>query len=623
MYKKLFIPILFFFSLLFSCQPEPKLPNFDVLILGEGTGATTAAIQSARSGAKTLLIHPLPWLGGMLTAAGVSATDGNHQLPSGLWGEFREHLRNHYGGTDSLFTGWVSNTMFEPYVGAQIWDEMAAAESNLTIYKNGTWKTIEKGNNWKVQIQKKDGTEETVLTKILIDGTDLGDVAAQVGATYDLGMDSREKTGESMAPEKGNNIVQDLTYAAILKDFGEGEDKTIPKPDNYNPLEFKCCCKNNCDKEEAHECEKMLSYGKLPNKKYMLNWPKVGNDFYANVSEMQPEEREIIYEKARQKTLRYIYYIQTELGYINLGLADDEFPTKDRLALMPYHREGRRIHGLTQLNVNHILNPYDFEIYKTGIAVGDYPIDHHHAENENAPDIDFPMVPSFNVPAGCLIANNIDNLLIADKAISVTNIVNGSSRLQPVIIQIGQAAGLIGAIAAKKNISPKELSVREVQDSLISNNGYVMPFIDVTIDLPHFASVQRIGATGILKGTGIPYQWANQTWFYINSTISIKDFHKGLSDFDNRHIFRFRGDENSPVTIGEAITTLKQFSKILNLENTAFNGLKEKWEGDFGLNNYNESRNISRVELAVLIDKVIDPFHLKQVTFNINKGSRK
>ena len=64
-----------------------------MLVIGGGTGAIAAAIQSARSGAETMLVHPYPWLGGMLTAAGVSAIDGNHQLPAGLWGEFRSMLR--------------------------------------------------------------------------------------------------------------------------------------------------------------------------------------------------------------------------------------------------------------------------------------------------------------------------------------------------------------------------------------------------------------------------------------------------------------------------------------------------------------------------------------------------
>ena len=47
------------------------------------------------------------WLGGMLTSAGVSAIDGNYNLPSGFWGEFKDSLVSHYGDLESLKTGYT------------------------------------------------------------------------------------------------------------------------------------------------------------------------------------------------------------------------------------------------------------------------------------------------------------------------------------------------------------------------------------------------------------------------------------------------------------------------------------------------------------------------------------
>ncbi|MDZ7633980.1 MAG: hypothetical protein U5L72_05885 [Bacteroidales bacterium] len=58
------------------------------------------------------------------------------------------------------------------------------------------------------------------LSPILIDATELGDISRMCGAKYDLGMDSRYDTGEDIAPEKANTIIQDLTYVAVLKDYG-------------------------------------------------------------------------------------------------------------------------------------------------------------------------------------------------------------------------------------------------------------------------------------------------------------------------------------------------------------------------------------------------------------------
>ena len=105
------------------CSKSEPL-SYDIVIVGGGTSGTAAAIQAGRMGADVLLLQEQEWLGGMLTAAGVSATDGNHKLPSGIWGEFRDSLYARYGGPEALFTGWVSNTQFEPHVGAQIFQNM-------------------------------------------------------------------------------------------------------------------------------------------------------------------------------------------------------------------------------------------------------------------------------------------------------------------------------------------------------------------------------------------------------------------------------------------------------------------------------------------------------------------
>ena len=88
-----------------SCA-EPE--HVDVLVIGGGASGTAAAIQSARLGVQTMLVEETPWLGGMLTSAGVSCIDGNYNLRSGIFGEFADSLASRYGGWDALKTGWVS-----------------------------------------------------------------------------------------------------------------------------------------------------------------------------------------------------------------------------------------------------------------------------------------------------------------------------------------------------------------------------------------------------------------------------------------------------------------------------------------------------------------------------------
>lgn len=575
---------------------------FDVLVINGGTGGVAAGIQAARSGAHTLIVEPTPWLGGMLTAAGVSATDGNHNMPAGLWGEFREQLRTHYGGKAALETGWVSNTHFEPHVGARIFDELAQRESRLKVWFQSTVHTIQKqGSGWLVRIRQGDKTIQ-VRAKILVDATDLGDIAAQVGVPFDLGMDAASETGEPFAPATANDIIQDLTLVAILKDYGTGQDKTIPKPHGYTPDEFRCACKEVCPDSTGVPCAQMLTYAKLPGGKYMLNWPNAGNDLYVNIVGKKPKQVSAALESAKQQTLRYIYFIQHELGYKHLGLAEDEFPTSDKLALYPYHREGRRIKGLVRVTATHLATPYAQTLYRTGGIVGDYPIDHHHKKNPTAPKIDFPAVPSFNIPLGALIPKYTNNLLIADKAISVSNIVNGSSRLQPVVLQIGQAAGVMAALAVREGCTPAALPVRTIQQALLDAGGWLLPFFDVPAQDPHFKAIQRIGACGILQGRGEPYKWANRTWFDPDSLLSVQALQTGLTGLP---VAITSNNASDVVTILDAIQVA---ASILQVQPEMLETRVSQAWSSWNLSPYQPTRPITRREFAVLLDTLVNPF---------------
>ncbi len=603
-----------FLALLISlsgCIHKEKTLQTDVLIIGGTTGGISAGLQSARLNTSTLIVEETPWLGGMISAQGVSAIDGNHNLHSGIWNEFREKLRIRYGGAQALATGWVSNTQFEPHVGDSIFKAMAAAESQLkVIYGYYVTEVLKDSNKVTGAVFENDRNEKLkVIAKVVIDATDLGDGLALAGAEYDLGMESRTESGEEMAPGISNNIIQDLTWVAVLKDYGKDADKTIAKPDGFDPQLFEGSCAMTVD-SILIDCEKMINYARLPNNKYLINWPRHGNDVYLNVVEMNREQRLKELEKAKHRTLEFVYYIQTELGFKNLGLADDEFPTSDQLALAPYHREGRRLKGIERLTINHVLKSDEkVPIYRTGISVGDYPVDHHHNCNPDAPKIIFPPIPSFNIPMGSLIPEIVDGLIVADKAISVSNIINGATRLQPCVLLTGQAAGVIAALSVLEDTNPRNLNIRKVQQKLLDSGAYIMPLYDVKPEDKAFQAIQRSTASGILKVTGEPYQWANRTWFFPDSTLTVAEFTEGLNAFS----------KNINIGSDKHFLTIQQTSELISVV-VGYNvnkKLEEIWTNSIG-SDFTPNRNILKKELAIIVDSLIRPFETRTIGFDGN-----
>ena len=591
----------------FSCE---DISSYDIIIVGGGTSGVVSAIQSSRMGSKTLLIEESNWLGGMITSAGVSAMDGNYKMPSGFLKEFRDSLVSHYGNLDSLKTGWVSNLMFEPSVGNKILKEIAQSEKNLKILYGTIIEEVVKDEKFKIKINQNDITYNST---ILIDATELGDLIPKLNLPYFIGMDSRKKFKEDIAPEFSNNIIQDLTYVMILKDFKK--DMTIEKPKNYDRNEFICSYDSGeCFKSDKKlwSKEKLISYGKLPNNKYMINWPINGNDYYSNSIEMTAQERLLSYDRAKQKSLRFLYFIQTEMGFNNLSIDYSEYPTKDGFPLMPYHRESRRLNGKITLTLNDIKSPYKQKnsLYRTGIAVGDYPVDHHHgaySNYSNLPKLDFYPVPSYSVPLGVLIPENIDNFMVIEKSISVSNLVNGTSRLQPVVMQIGQASGVLASLAILKKKNIDQINVREVQLEILKNNGYILPYVDVDTEDLNFISYQKIGACGILRSEGLNIGWENKTLFYPDSNLDKNDIY-----FDNWKIFK---SEKIPfpeqMTIKNILHWIYKIKEEPYLNNKQYSGI---WK-NLNLNNFDSERIITRGEFSVLIDKIIDPFSRVDVDY--------
>lgn len=490
-----------------------KIIRCDVLVIGGGTGGTAAAIQSARLGEKTCLVEETDWLGGMITAAGVSSLDGNDWNYTGILKEFVDNVQEKYKSRPLETKRCFAPFCFEPHVGHEVIKKMVKDESNIKLFLNTKLEKVLKKDDRIEGIIAKDSGGKTITftAKITIEATELGDVLYLGEVPFDVGLDP-----DSNEPHYSivNNCIQPITTVAIIRDTGE-KQKSIEKPKNYYPENYRCMipnpkCPNSPTKFESWEY--FLGYGQFPLGKVMVNVPShsFGNDFDPEKSEFKKLLREEIIQKSKDYTLGLIYYIQTEFGKNTYELVN-EFRTADSLAVIPYIRESRRVKGVKRIQEGDILpnaQTGQSRFWNDSIAVGDYPLD-IHACGKGERDV-FLTIPPFQVSYGVLVPEKIDGLLVAEKNISVSHIANGATRLQPITMSIGQAAGAAAAIAAKKEIEPREIDISELQKKLVEADSRINFYWDIPTDHPAFKAISILTQKRIVSGYGNNYFGTNK-----------------------------------------------------------------------------------------------------------------
>ncbi len=472
----------------------------DVTVVGAGVGGTFASIASSRAGAKTCLIAEDYWVGGMLTSAGVSAVDGSFRTSSGIYMEFLRNLKNYYEKRGQLHETQkcsASPFCFEPKVGNSVLGNMLK-HPNLTVFINSTVDRVYREGSKVVGIKiVQDPKDEFIIkSKITIDGTEFGDLMYMADVPFDLGPDE-----ERSFFAYGEHCLQPITYVAIIEN--KGRKSLIPKPKNYNEDNYKCTVANKLcpNPNTKFDMERLLNYGLLPGGKLMLNIPSHshGNDFHATANYLDSKTRDEIFEKAKDYTRGYVYFLQQNLGFENYGFAD-EFDTEDKFARMPYVRESRRLVGMERLGVGDVLSMNDNRpvLKDDAIAIGSYPMDLHFCAPGGS-DI-YHRVRPYQIPYGVTVPKNIDGFMVVEKNISVTHLVNGTTRLQPVVASVGQAVGEAAALAIENNVEPRYIDVQELQKRLLENGSQLFYWNDLPIDHFAYPYVAKSALLGVVFG---------------------------------------------------------------------------------------------------------------------------
>jgi hypothetical protein len=480
----------------------------EILVVGGGTGGTAAALQAARKGAQVILVSEFPWLGGMLTSAGVAAPDGNELLPlqTGIWGAYIRELQQRT--SEGLDQNWVSLFGYNPPVGAEVFADWVADLPNLQWLRGQTPQRVIKQENRVVGVEFED---YEIFAKITLDGTELGDLLALGEISHRWGWELQGEYNEPSAPTEFNELterypVQSPTWVFLLQDYGENNTAppiSAPKLDVLPDFEGAW---------QSYGLEKFLNYGRLPGGLFMINWPQCGNDYGRDLNRLigSEQDREAYHQEAFDYSLSFAYYLQKNVGD-RYGIAQDIFPNPQNsgFALHPYYRESRRLQGLQTMTEQDLLPqtggyvaslPVNQKGEISSIATGNYANDHHY------PGVKYKLQPKsmrwggrwtgtpFSIPYECLIPASIDGFLVCEKNISVSHIANGSTRLQPTVLNLGQAAGMAAALCIELGCQPRDLSPRQVQEGLLRDTiapSAVIPLLNLPPNHPQWLHWQQ------------------------------------------------------------------------------------------------------------------------------------
>lgn len=431
-----------------------------------------------------------------------------------------------------------------------------------------------------------------VPARLTIDATDWGDVIRIAAANYSVGPDLRSRFDEPNAPvgplAEDRNEMNPISYCLVLRETDR--DATIPKPQNYDERtyfgttsattkEFKqlawppkaqqmnvppfiataypegiYSAQVNLYAHRRLVDAKHLQLG--PNKETILiNWPTQdyplydfpqhvvdkltateGGDLRWNIALMTYEQRQIVFEDAKQHALGMLYHLQTtvqqkldakQIDFRRMELVDD-FGTPDKLPPKPYIREGLRLEALYMLREGDLRMQGDEprwarHMVPDSVFAFQFNIDFHptrrvflnddrknpwvnvHTANRNWST----HTDRACFPLRSLIPREMDGLLGASKNIGVSSIVSSAVRLHGQMMHTGQATGTIAAICLRDNIQPRELAVdakriRELQSTLVrgvqGKPGVLLwPYQDLRPDEIHFEAANMLAVLGVYR----------------------------------------------------------------------------------------------------------------------------
>ena len=421
----------------------------DLCVIGGGIGGMFAAISAARHGAKVVLMHDRPVLGG-------NCSSEIRMWISGAGTRVRDLQET--GIMEELL---LENMHRNPTRNYSAWDallyEMVFFEPNIELLLNCTCMDAKAEGPHILSITGFQLTTyicHEVEAKIFADCSGDSILAPLVGAEYMIGREARATFNEEFGLERADRQVMGMSLLIQARETDH--------PIAYTPPAWAY----RYPDDDAMNNKPHNLYAMNTNF-YWIEWGGMG-DSIADT------------EKNRDELLKIAFGVWDHIK--NHGDHGAENWDLEWVGFLPGKRESRRYKGDYIMTQNDVENGTTFP---DTVAYGGWQIDNHlpggfylNAANDGHLQKRRLSEP-YGIPLRSLYSCNIDNLMFAGRNISASHIAFSSTRVMGTVGVIGQAVGVAAAVAVRYGVLPREacaLHIEEIQDILMEDDCFLPGF---------------------------------------------------------------------------------------------------------------------------------------------------
>lgn len=409
----------------------------DVLVIGAGASGVPAAIAAARTGVRVILVEEDMIPGGGPVDNYVAMLCGGPRV--GIFKEMVDILDREYDLTGAPPEERWYERWFMPSAWLQVIIRKLKAESNLhfmggrpvvkVLLSEGGKRNIIRG----VSVFGPDGSTRNIEAEVVIDATGNGIVATMAGCEYLYGTEARSTYNEPAGPEKSSHDVQSCTLMLISQ-------RLYPE------------ARINLEKLKAPRDPGAGLVGREPIE--IIRKRNIGTYLHWAGTVRCKDTRDP--EEICKAHLEALEIIEKDVAHlVENGYVAHIAP---KLGV----REIRRVIGDKVLTVNDLINP---DWPEDVIAVGNYGLDSWGATYLKDQKITLPE-NGYGLPYGMLISRDMENLFVVGKCVSATHLGMSAVRVQPIVSQMGQAAGTAAAMCVNNKTDIRSVDISGLQQKL-------------------------------------------------------------------------------------------------------------------------------------------------------------